>query len=60
MVEVLRVESEGFFVRSRRRAPGIPGVFRGFGNAELAEKIRSRRGMTFATGCWGSMAEMMR
>ena len=26
-------------------------VFRGFCNAELAEKIRSRRGLTFATGC---------
>jgi len=22
-----------------------------FGNAELAEKIRPRRGLTFATGC---------
>ena len=39
------------FVRSRRRDRRIPGVFRGFGNAEVAEKIRSRRGMTFATGC---------
>ena len=51
-MEVLRVESERFFVRLGRRDPGIPGVFRGFGKAELAEKIRSRRGMTFASGCW--------
>jgi len=51
VVEVLRVESERFFVRTRRRDPGIPGVLRGSGNAELAEKSRSRRGMTFATDC---------
>lgn len=27
------------------------GVFRGFRNAEMAEKIRSQRGSTFTTGC---------
>ena len=26
------------------------GVFRGFGNEELAEKIRSRRGLSFTPG----------
>ena len=41
----------GIFRQIKAPGPGIPGVFWGFGNAELAEKIRSRRGMTFATGC---------
>ncbi len=28
------------------------GVLRGFGNDELTEKIRSRRGLSFATSCY--------
>ena len=28
------------------------GVFRGFRNAELAEKIRSQRGLSFTPGSW--------
>ena len=51
VVKVLRVENEAFFVRSRRQTGGIAALFRGFGNEELAEKNRSRRGMTFTTGC---------
>jgi hydroxyacylglutathione hydrolase len=32
--------------------PTNTGSIRGSDNEELAEKIRSRRGLTFATGCW--------
>ncbi len=40
---------------SAEPGPGLPALFRGFRNKELAQKIRSRRGLNFTPGSLGGM-----
>ena len=51
MVKVSRLREREIFRQIQAPNHRHTGVFRGFGNAELAEKIRSQRGLSFATGC---------
>ncbi len=53
VVKVSRLQEREIFRQIQAPNLETTGVFRGFGNAELTEKIRSQRGLSFATGCQG-------
>ncbi|MCP3997045.1 MAG: hypothetical protein GY722_18575 [bacterium] len=50
-MKVSRMREREIFRQIKAQNHSHTGVFRGFCNAEMAEKIRSQRGSTFATGC---------
>jgi hypothetical protein len=51
VVEVLRAPERDVFRQIKASNRSNIGNIARFGNAEMAEKGRSERGMTFATGC---------
>jgi hypothetical protein len=51
VVEVLRAPERGIFRQRKAPKRSNIGNIASFGNAAMAEKDRSGRGLTFATGC---------